>query len=554
MRFSYILCICFDVYSISQSTSNITIKKMKNLIVFLIAATLILSCDAPSSEDEKSAKTDATFSTSYQAPVFVNDDRKEKILSIVDTVKPLFEKHMKLKHIPGVAYGIVVDNELIFMDAIGKINLNTERQSSTESCFRIASMTKSFTAMAIMKLRDEKRLNLHDPVSKYIPEMSKLTYLTSDAPSITIQNLLTMTAGFPEDNPWGDRQLDESDQMLIDLIDEGLSFSNVPYHRFEYSNTGYALLGNIITSISGIPYQEYIKNNILLPLEMDNTYWEYTDIPDDKLVQGYRWEDEQWKEEPLLHDGSYGAMGGLITSIEDFAKYVSFQLSAWPPRNGDETGPIKRSSLREMQTPTFSHLYANAKDLKGDPCAVMSGYGYGLGIAKNCDGVTQISHGGALPGFGSNYRFYPEYGIGIMAFCNLTYTSPWPVKEISTLLFETLDLQARQLPVSDILAIRQNQIVDFMQDLNQPINPDILAENFYLDKSKEHRTNAIQEILTEAGEIKNIQDIKPQNQLRGQIIMNAEHGDINIFFTLSPEKIPKIQLLDVWFEPHDPEK
>ena len=527
---------------------------MKKIVILLIAAAFIFSCNTPSPNNEQIDAMEFSYSSSYQSPMFVNDDRKEKILSIVDSLNPLFVEHMNLEHIPGVAYGIVVDDELIFMDAIGKINLKTERQSSTESCFRIASMTKSFTAMAIMKLRDENRLNLHDPVAKYIPGMSRLNYLTSDAPSITVQNLLTMTAGFPEDNPWGDRQLDETDQMLIDLVDEGFSFSNVPSYKFEYSNTGYALLGKVISTVYGTPYQEYIKNNILLPLGMENTYWEYAKIPEDRLVQGYRWEDDQWKEEPLLHDGSYGAMGGLITSIKDFAKYVSFHLSAWPPRNGEEKGPIKRSSLREMQTPIFSRLYANAKDLKGDPCAVISGYGYGLGIAKNCNDRKRISHGGALPGFGSNYCFYPDYGIGIMAFCNLTYTSPWPLNDIQTLLFETLELQTRQLPVSDILALRQQQVLDFVNNANQEIDPDVLAENFYMDKSKKHRKNAIQEVLDQAGEIKNIQDIKPFNQLRGQIIMNAEHGDVKVFFTLSPEKIPKIQMLDVWFEAHESEE
>ena len=95
------------------------------------------------------------------------------------------------------------------------IDIENELPATTTSAFRIASMTKSFTAMAIMKLRDEGKLSLDDPAVDYIPEMSKLNYLTSDAPAIRIQNLLTMTAGFPEDNPWGDRQLDETDQMLM---------------------------------------------------------------------------------------------------------------------------------------------------------------------------------------------------------------------------------------------------------------------------------------------------------------------------------------------------
>ena len=124
----------------------------------------------------------------------------------------------------------------------------------------------------------------------------------------------------------------------------------------------------------------------------------------------------------MLHDGSFGAMGGLITSIEDFSKYVSFHLSAWPPRSEPDNRPAKRSTLREMHTPQYTGLYTDATDINGDPCAVVSGYGYGLVITKDCHEIKWISHGGALPGFGSNYIFFPDYGIGLMAFCNLTYT------------------------------------------------------------------------------------------------------------------------------------
>ncbi len=68
-----------------------------------------------------------------------------------------------------------------------------------------------------------------------------------------------------------------------------------------------------------MPYQQYINENILVPLDMKNTYWEYTKVPPEKLAHGYRWINEQWREEELLHDGSYGAMGGMITSIEGFS-------------------------------------------------------------------------------------------------------------------------------------------------------------------------------------------------------------------------------------------
>ncbi|MCB0550919.1 MAG: serine hydrolase, partial [Phaeodactylibacter sp.] len=76
----------------------------------------------------------------------------------------------------------------------------------------------------------------------------------------------------------------------------------------------------------------------------------------------------------------------------------------------------------------------------GEPCPSVTGYGYGLGITRNCEDRARVSHGGALPGFGSNYIFYPEYGVGVMAFGNLTYTGPMPLKEIEALLFDSLGL------------------------------------------------------------------------------------------------------------------
>ena len=526
-------------------------KKLHYYLLNICFITVLISCNSQQPAEPIADSSSRSVSDSYKASVFVDDDRVEKIKKIAPEIQKLIKEHAKTKNIPGIAYGIVVDNELVVSSATGLINLEVESPATPKSSFRIASMTKSFTAMAIMKLRDEGKLSLNDPVSNYIPEMSNLEYLTDDTPTIDIENLLTMTAGFPEDNPWGDRQLDESDQMLIDLIASGVSFSNSSSYEFEYSNTGYALLGNIISRISGIPYQRYIEINILQPLGMEQTYWEYNNVPKEQLVNGYRWEDEQWKLEPLLHDGSYGAMGGLITTIEDFSKYVSFHLSAWPPRSGGDIGPVKRSTLREMQTPQFSKLYADATDFNGDPCAVISGYGYGLGIAEYCNNLKQVGHGGALPGFGSNYRFFPEYGIGIMAFCNLTYTTPWPFKEIGKLLFEHSEIKPRELPISDFLNERQEQITQLIQNWDEEIEAKILAENFYLDKSKEDRMAEVQEVLDKAGAIQKIDEIKPSNQLRGSFKLHAENGFINIFFTLTPEKYPKVQQLDVSFQPNE---
>lgn len=522
---------------------------IRNYVVYCIAIFVIISCK-PEPSTRINAGTPLRISDSYKPPVFMNDNRVEKIKEIAPEIQKLIEEHAKERNIPGIAWGIVVDDELVIDSATGLINLKNEFPATTRSCFRIASMTKSFTAMGIMKLRDEGKLSISDPAAKYIPEISGLEYLTSDASTIDIEDLLTMTAGFPEDNPWGDRQLEEPDQMLIDLLAEGISFSNPPSYQYEYSNTGYATLGKIISIVSGIPYQEYIRENILQPLGMEQTYWEYDSVAEDQLAIGYRWEDEQWKLEPMLHDGSYGAMGGLITTIEDFSKYVSFHLSALPPRSVEDSGPVKRSTLREMQTPQFSRLYADAMDLNDDPCSAISGYGFGLSIAEDCHGLRRVSHGGALPGFGSNYVFFPEYGVGIMAFCNLTYTSPYPLAKIAKLLFETIEIQPRELPPSDILVERQEQVVQWIQSWDKDLEAAILAENFFLDKSRDTRISEIQEVLNQAGTIHTLKEMKPLNQLRGSFKYDTENGTIDIFFTLTPESTPMVQYLNISFHPN----
>ncbi|MDC6366350.1 MULTISPECIES: serine hydrolase [Flavobacteriaceae] len=526
---------------------------MKNGLQLLWACTFLLavSCTPETKKDTPQKNMVKQVSRTYKHPVFENDGRLQKIKELETELQQIFEEHALDRKIPGIAYGIVVDDSLIIASATGVSEIENKTPVTTRTSFRIASMTKSFTAMAILKLRDEGKLSLNDPVEKYIPELQSLEYLTGDAPILDIENLMTMTAGFPEDNPWGDRQLAMGNEDFMALVAKGLSMSKIPSSEYEYSNTGYAMLGYIVSKVSGTAFQEYIQNQILLPLGMNETYWEYANVPKKQLAHGYRWEDEMWKEEPMLHDGAFGSMGGLITSIEDFSKYVSFHLAAWPSRSDGDNGPVKRSSVREMHTPQFNFLNSWNRDRNNEPCARMIGYGYGLGISMDCKRITRISHGGALPGFGSNYAFFPDYGIGIMAFGNRTYTGPVPYDKIEQLLFETLDLQTRKLPVSDILKKRKEDILDLINNGKVNLDAPIFADNFFLDRSKDKRTQEIQEILDKAGAIKKSQDIRPRNQLRGDFTIECKNGTINIFFTLTPEKNPMIQRLDVSFSPNE---
>jgi CubicO group peptidase (beta-lactamase class C family) len=476
---------------------------MKKHLLFFISVSLVVFGCAKKEPSDSTQTID--FSTDFKPANFKDKDRLEKMKAAFPVIDKIFQEHLEKNHFPGMAYGIVADGQLMYSNAFGVANISSNSLSTSQTAFRIASMSKSFTALSILKLRDEGRLSLQDPVSKYIPELGKVKNLTKDSPPIIIEHLLTMAAGFPEDNPWGDRQLDDTE-----------------------------------------PYQQYINENILTPLGMKDSRWEYSEVPKEQLATGYRWEDEQWKEEPFLHDGAYGAMGGLICSVEDFSKYLQLHLSAWPPRNEEESSIIKRSSLREMhQLQRFGGLFPDAKTRSGELCPVINGYGYGLGYRRDCKDVVSIRHGGGLPGFGSEWRFFPDLGIGIVSLSNLTYggMGSTNAKALDTLIY-IANLKPRTLPVSTILQQRQNEIVELIQSWSVE-KQNILAENFLLDQSLEAWKKATTKILGEAGKIIRINELIPENQLRGIFVIEGEKKNIEVFFTLTPEQIPLIQQLDL---------
>src|SRR5262249_31673398 len=117
-------------------------------------------------------------------------------------VDKLFTDFTSANHVPGAAWGVIVDGKLVHTGATGYRELDSRTAPNADTVFRIASMTKSFTAMAILKLRDEGKLALDDPAEKYVPELASLKYPTTDSPKITIRHLLSHSEGFPEDNPW----------------------------------------------------------------------------------------------------------------------------------------------------------------------------------------------------------------------------------------------------------------------------------------------------------------------------------------------------------------
>src|SRR5258705_8901247 len=311
------------------------------VFIFFLAASFFISCNQ--NQTANKAPVTTNFDRAYQPATFADAGRMEKIMQAFPIIDKIFKDYADSNHLPGVAYGLVVDGKLVYKGNIGYTDIDKKTPVYYFSLFRNASMSKSFAAMAILKFRDEGKVNLDDPAYLYIPELKNLKYPTADAPHITVRHLLSHSAGFPEDNPWGDRQLADTDKDLLELIGKQLSFSNPPGIAYEYSNLGFALLGKIITTVSGMRYQDYIKKNVLEPLGMRTTTYEYGDVAADKLAHGYRLLNEKWNEAALLHDtpdGSWRAMCPMISPIDEFAAYMAFHLSAWLPNNAEDDGPI----------------------------------------------------------------------------------------------------------------------------------------------------------------------------------------------------------------------
>jgi CubicO group peptidase (beta-lactamase class C family) len=485
----------------------------------------------------------AALCLAWQAGIAQSAPAVPSIESVIPVIDRIYRDFADSNHLPGFAYGLVANGKLLHTGYGGYTDVGRKIPVSAASAFRIASMTKSFTAAAILKLRDKGKLKLDEPVYQYIPEMKGQQYPVDDGEPVTIRQLLTHNAGFPEDNPWGDRQLNVSDEEMISMVKNGISFSNVPGIAYEYSNLGFSLLGHIIKKVGGQSYQQYIRDNMLAPLGMTHTYWNYPDVPGAQLAHGYRYLNDKWVEQPLLKDGAYGAMGGMITTMGDFSNWVQLQLSAWPARNEADKGPLKRSSLREMQKPwNFNQLVANYRYPGGRPCPLTTAYGYGLRWTNDCRNRTIVGHSGGLPGFGSDWKIMPEYGIGVIFFSNLTYTSGGNVNlQVLDTVIALAGLLPRKVPAPPLLEQRKNELIKLLPGWNNAESTGIFANNFFLDYFPDSLRKEAMVVFSKAGKILRTDPVVAVNYLRGSFLMHGENANIKVSFTLSPEKPALIQ-------------
>jgi CubicO group peptidase (beta-lactamase class C family) len=460
------------------------------------------------------------------------------------TVDRVFEDYRLDARVPGIAWGIVADGRLVHLGTRGVQDLESARPVTGDSLFRIASMTKAFTALTVLKLRDDGLLRLDAPVADYVPELRDWSYPTRDSPPIRVRDLLNHASGLVTDDPWGDRQTPLPEEDFTRLIAGGLPFTSPPGIRYEYSNLGYALLGRIITNVSDAPYAQTIARTLLQPLGMAASGFDAETAPRERRALGYRWEDDAWQLEPTLGPGAFGAMGGLQTSANDYARWVAFLLSAWPPRDAAETGPVRRATVRELaQGSNFPRF--RDRPARSGAAASRQAVAYGMGMIVAVDdrlGLT-VSHSGGYPGYGSHLLLLPDRGVGLFAFANRTYAGPARAVWDAAIALDEAGLLGveRELPVSAPLSSAYRAAGAMYAAGTVDAARGQLAMNFLLDRDAEHWSRDLARLKSDVGECDTSAPVAATGALSGDFTWRCEHGRVAGSLLLAPTRPPLIQ-------------
>lgn len=464
-------------------------------------------------------------------------------------IDAVFAKFQAEAHVPGLVYGVVKDGKLSYVKGIGVQDLDAKRPVTPDTLFRIASMTKAFTALSILSLRDEGKLRLDDLAEDYVPEMKGWTYPTSDSPRIRIRDLLAHVGGFVTDDPWGDRQQVLSQEDFTKMLQAGVPFSRTPQMAHEYSNFGYAILGRIIAKASGMPYRTYVERTLLTPLGMTSSGYVVTDAPKDRRAIGYRWENDAWAEEPTMRDGAFNSMGGLQVSANDYAKWVAFLLSAWPPRDGPETGPVKRATVREVAQGLNFISVAQRTGTSG-PTACRQALAYGLAwrVAQDCDLGLTLAHGGGYPGYGSHVMLMPDYGVGIFALSNRTYAGPSaPAWDSAVLMHKAGWLKKADAAVSTTLGDFYGLAGQVYAAGNIAALNGRVAMNFPLDRTADNWAKVLADLKAKSGSCVTSAPITATGAMSGTFKWACDKGEVQGQVLLAPTHPITLQALRLSF-------
>ena len=427
---------------------------------------------------------------------------------------------------PSISWGIVADGALVHHGAVGV--LDDGKAPTAESVYRIASMTKSFTAATVLALRDEGVWSLDDAVAKHAPELAVVAGPPGSAP-ITLRQLLSMASGLATDDAWADRHLDIAPDDIDKIYAGGPTFAHLPNAVYEYSNLGYAMIGRAVERATGMRVQQHITERFLTPLGMHDTTW--VQPTHDNWARPYRVQDGQIVRDmpDPIGDGDMAPMGGLWTTVADLASWVAwFDSANTAPAATDVVG-LSTASRREMQR---IHTYIGVRALAGRSCP--AGYGFGLNIRDDATLGTIVAHAGGLPGYGSNMRWFAGRSIGVIALSNTFYA---PMSDLTMRLLAALH-EHGEVPVPPAYVApawesAAQRLVDLLNDWDDEVATALFEDNVALDESFERSRAQAALLIATHGRLR-LGATRPTSAANGDLDVQGKGNSFRIYMELSP--------------------
>src|SRR5258706_8626249 len=316
---------------------------------------------------------------------FLDPDAERQALRLADA---WLDAQRDLDRIPAMSVGVVRGDKLVWSKGYGTIDKRGAVPADSKTLYSVCSITKLFTSVALMRLRDEQKVRLDDDLSRLLPE-HRVAQSEPDSGPITVRAVLTHSSGLPREADFAYLSAPDYAFPTAQQLRERLPGQKTLYRandRYQYSNLGLTLLGEVIARTSGQSYESYVKSNVLDPLGMTQTRFAFPmDLYEKQLARGYgslKRDATRDVVNPFKIEG-LAAAAGLTTNVDDLARFVSWNFRLL--RNGGNE-ILRASTLREMQRIQWT-------DLDGKTT-------WGLGFAVRCEGgKSVVSHGGSCPGY-----------------------------------------------------------------------------------------------------------------------------------------------------------
>ncbi len=348
--------------------------------------------------------------------------------AVIESLRPhldrLLVNALATARMPGLAVGIVRDQHLVWSKGYGHADLASRRKPDDRTLSRVASITKTFTTLALLQLRDQGLLTLEDPLVLHIPEFSGANPREGRLEDVTIKRMMTHRSGLPTEPPlpgW-----DALEFPAVNAIVDALPRVEVVIPQdsaFKYSNFAFALLGEVVARLSGVPYAEYVGTNILRPLGMELSGFDISAEMKPHCATGYSPSDHEDRPQPApyAHMNGLASAGQLHSNVRDLSRWVAFQFrTAGGERNGAQV--LDGASLEEMHRPVYVESDWSAGQALGWRVGRLGGRVY-------------HQHGGGIHGFASQVAFNKPSKTGVIVLANV-----WPATAAAQTGLDVLEL------------------------------------------------------------------------------------------------------------------